>query len=79
LRSFSSAFITIQSNSPRTSRVSFTGSMPRLADTVGSASDELSLVLGFEGSSSRITRSISSIPARSKSFLLNGVLPVSNS
>ena len=43
-----SAFITIQSSSPRTSRVSFAGSMCRLAAIEGSESFEsLSRVLGL--------------------------------
>ena len=35
-RSFSNAFITIQSSSPRTSPLSFLGSSPRLAAIAGS-------------------------------------------
>ena len=43
MRSFSRAFITIQSSSPRSSFVSFAGSMLRLAAMLGSASAVLSL------------------------------------
>ena len=60
-RSFSRAFITIQSSSPRTSRVSLAGSICRWAAIAGRRSFEsLSRVLGRGGSSSRITRSTSS-------------------
>ena len=45
MRSFSSAFITIQSSSFRNNPVSFFGSVPRLAESVGSASAVLSFVL----------------------------------
>ena len=69
MRSFSSAFITIQSSSPRTSFVSFAGSVPRFAARVGKPSAVLSFVLGFDGSCSRMTRSISSMPAFSSSLL----------
>ena len=71
--------MTIQSSSPRTSFVSFAGSVPRFAASVGRPSAVLNLVLGFDGSFSRITRSISNMPARSSSLPVNGVLPVSNS
>ena len=79
MRSFSSAFITIQSSSPRTSLVSFVGSVPRFAAIVGKPSAVLSFVLGFGGSSSRITRSISSMPACFQLLARNGVVPVSSS
>jgi len=67
LRSFSSAFITIQSSSPRTSFVNLAGSVPRLAANVGNPSAVLSFALGLVGSCSRITRSISSRPPLSDS------------
>jgi len=61
LRSFSSAFITIQSSSPRTSLFSFAGSTCRWAATDGRVSfDSDSRVLGLGGSSSRMIRRISS-------------------
>ena len=61
VRSFSSAFITIQSRSPRTARVSRNGSTPRVAAIEASFSPEAeSRVLGFGGSSSLIRRRISS-------------------
>ena len=48
VRSFSSAFITIQSSSPRTSRVSRAGSVLRCAEIdARRLSDSLSRVLGF--------------------------------
>ena len=60
VRSFSSAFITIQSSSPRTSRASFAGSVRRCAAIDASGRLEpLSRVLGLGGSSSRIRRRIS--------------------
>ena len=60
-RSFSSAFITIQSSSPRTDGPSCRGSACRLAETVVSVSPSvLSRVLGVGGSSSRMIRRISS-------------------
>ena len=60
VRSFSSAFITIQSRSPRTSLASRAGSVPRCAAIDASASlESLSRVLGLGGSSSRIRRRIS--------------------
>jgi hypothetical protein len=68
--------MTIQSSSPRTNAVSFFGSVPRWAARLGNLSAVLSFVLGFDGSCSRITRSISSMPAFSSSFLVNGGLPV---
>jgi hypothetical protein len=80
LRSFSSAFSTIQSSSPRTSLVSLIGSVCRCAETDGSvsvASD--SRVLGLGGSSSRMMRRISSYPAFLNRSLVNGVVPVSSS
>ena len=52
--------MTIQSRSPRTSRVSFSGSVCRLAARLGSASLDESRRLGRGGSSSRITRRTSS-------------------
>jgi hypothetical protein len=60
VRSFSSAFIAIQSSSPRTSFASRAGSVCRRAAIAGSISPEpLSRVLGFGGSSSRMRRSAS--------------------
>ncbi len=78
-RSLASAFITIQSRSPFTSRESRAGSTCRLAARLGSVSEELIRLDGVGGSSSRITRSISSSAAR---FIVSrriGVEPVSNS
>ena len=78
-RSFASAFITIQSRSPRRKRHSFNGSICRLAATLGCVSVELNRLLGVGGSPSRITRSTSSSGAffnRSRSI---GVVPVSSS
>ena len=71
--------MTIQSSSPRTSLVSLAGSVPRFADNVGNASDELSFVLGFDGSCSRISRSISRTSALGSSLRLNGGLPANSS
>jgi hypothetical protein len=79
LRSFSKAFMTIQSNSPRTSLVSLAGSVPRLVARVGNPSAVLSFALGLAGSCSRMTRSISSSPTFPNSWRLNGGLPVSSS
>jgi hypothetical protein len=59
--------------------VSFAGSVPRLAARVGKPSAVLNFMLGLDGSCSRISRSISSMPAFSSPFLVNGVLPVSSS
>ena len=50
-----------------------------LAAKVANPSAMLSLVLGFVGSCSRMTRSISSIPPFSDSLRLNGGLPVKSS
>lgn len=59
-RSFSIAFITIQSRSPSTWLFNFSGEIFRcLAMIVNLSPDVLSLVLGFSGSSSRISRCIS--------------------
>jgi hypothetical protein len=55
-RSFSSAFITIQSSSPRTSARKLVGSIRRFAATDGNVSLWLSLVPGLGGSSSRMIR-----------------------
>ena len=80
LRSFSSAFITIQSSSPRTDRRARRGSACRLAETVVSVSPSvLSRVLGFGGSSSRMIRRISSKAACLSVSESNGVVPVSSS
>jgi hypothetical protein len=79
LRSFSSAFITIQSSSPRTSRVSLAGSVPRFSATVGSVSAVLSRVLGIWGSSSRTIRRTSSNATSLRRDASNGVVPVSSS
>ncbi len=78
-RSFSSAFMTTQSRSLRSSAVSLLGSVPRFADKVGRASAVLSLELGLGGSSSRTTRRISSSPFFSSSFRAKGRAPVSSS
>ncbi len=45
----------------------------------GKLSAELSLVLGLDGSCSRIVRSISSMPPSSSSLRENGGAPVNNS
>ena len=81
MRSFSSAFITIQSRSPRIRWISLGGSAWRfLATVVKSASSiVLNRVEGRGGSFSRMVRRISSSPACSSSFVSNGVWPVSNS
>ena len=65
-RSFSRAFITIQSRSPRTSRASRAGSVPRDAAIDAVSSVVASRVLGFGGSSSRIRRR-TSVNAASRS------------
>ena len=78
-RSFSSAFITIQSSSPRTRTLNFFGSVPRLTAVSGNVSLLLSLILIRGGSSSRIIRSNSSIAADRRRVLSNGVSPVSSS
>ena len=79
-RSFSSAFITIQSSSPRTSLVSRTGSVLRCSEIAGRASrDSESRALGRGGSSSRIFRRISEYAACRSLARSSGVLPVSNS
>ena len=71
VRSFSSAFITIQSRSPRTSFVSRAGSVRRCAASEGRRSPEsLSRVEGFGGSSSRIRRRISEYAAWRSLLLL---------
>jgi hypothetical protein len=80
LLSFSRAFITIQSSSPRTSFVSLAGSMWRWAEMDASASpDSLSRVLGLGGSSSLIMRRISPYAASRTRLWVSGVLPVSSS
>ena len=78
-RSLASAFITIQSRSPRTNRHSRAGSTCRLAARLGSASDVLIRLLGVGGSTSRITRSISSSAACWNVSRRIGVLPVKSS
>jgi hypothetical protein len=50
-----------------------------LKGVAGNPSAVLSLALGFDGSCSRITRSISSTPAFSSSLRVNGGLPASSS
>jgi hypothetical protein len=77
--SFSSAFITIQSRSPRTSFASFDGSVAREA-----AIDAISWVgpsreLGLGGSSSRTRRSISVNAASLSRPRSSGVPPVKSS
>ena len=62
-RSSSSAPMTIQPRSPRTSPVSRRGSVPRLAAMAGSPSAIFSLTLGVGHSSCRTSRSISRIAA----------------
>ena len=79
MRSFSNAFITIQSNSFRISPVSFLGSTPRFAEIVGSASEVLSLALGRGASTSRTIRRISSSAAFPRVLRSTGVVPVSSS
>jgi hypothetical protein len=80
LRSFSSAFITIQSNSPRTIFVSLAGSICRCAEIAGRVSfDSASRVLGLGGSTSRIIRRISANVVFFSRVRSNGVVPVSNS
>ena len=79
LRSFSKALSTIQSKSPRSSRPSFSGSVWRHAAMLGKASVELRRMLGRGGSSSRISRQISSQAASLNRCRSSGVLPVSNS
>jgi hypothetical protein len=64
VRSFSNAFITTQSSSPRKSFASLAGSMLRFAAMLGRASAVLSFVLGRGGSTSRTIRSISRIAPR---------------
>ncbi len=77
--SFSSAFITIQSRSPRTSLASFAGSVPREAAIDAVSWVGPSRVLGRGGSSSRIRRRTSvkaASPSRRRS---SGVVPVKSS
>ncbi len=71
--------MTIQSRSPRTIRVSLSGSVWRLAARLGSASLDESRVLGRGGSSSRITRRTSSQAACLSRCFSSGVVPVSSS
>ena len=71
--------MTIQSRSPWTSRVSFFGSSLRTAAMLGRSSADDSRVLGLGGSTSRMTRSISSNAAARNSLELMGWLPVSSS
>ncbi len=76
----SSAFITIQSSSPRTSFVSLAGSIWRWAEIDASVSAEsLSRVLGLGGSSSLIMRRTSPYAASLSRLWESGVLPVSSS
>ena len=79
VRSFSSAFITIQSSSPRTSPLSFRGSTCRFAAMLGSSSVVLSRTLGQGESSSRITRNTSRNAACVIRLRSSGVDPVSSS
>ncbi len=79
MRSFSSAFITIQSRSPCNARFKCAGSMSRLAAMLGSASAVLTLVLGLGGSTSRTIRSISRIAPRLNCFASIGGDPASSS
>jgi len=75
VRSFSSAFIVIQSRSPRSSRVRDEASvLLQRAASVEASPSVPTLVLGFEGSSSRILRQISSNAARRSSLGSNGSL-----
>jgi hypothetical protein len=61
LRSFSNAFITIQSSSPRKSRLNCFGSLFRCVETLVAACPSVLIrVLGLGGSSSRMIRRISS-------------------
>ena len=78
-RSFSRHFITIQSNSPRTSPLNSLGPRPRFAAILGNSSAVESRVLGRGGSSSRITRRTSKSAASFTRFLVNGVEPVNSS
>ncbi len=77
--SFSSAFITIQSRSPRTSFASRAGSVPRDAAIDAVSWVGPSRVLGFGGSSSRIRRNTSVNAASRIRCRSSGVRPVSNS
>ncbi len=80
VRSFSSAFITIQSSSPRIDEPSRRGSLPRLAEIVEDfAPSAPSRVLGVGGCSSRMILRISSKAARRSVSASNGVVPVSSS
>jgi hypothetical protein len=78
-RSLASAFITIQSRSPRTSRLSRAGSTWRLAAKVGSAWEVLIRLDGVGGSTSRTTRRISSRAAFWSVSRRIGVEPVNSS
>ena len=79
-RSFSNAFITIQSISPRINRDSFAGSVFRCAARLASdACDCVIRVLGLGGSSSRMMRRISSYAAVLNCSFVNGVVPVRSS
>ncbi len=80
VRSFSSAFMTIQSSSPRTSFVSRAGSILRCEEIDGSASFEsLNRVEGLVGSSSRMRRSTSVYAALRSLSRSSGVEPVRSS
>ncbi len=81
VRSFSSAFITIQSRSPRSKWTSLGASEARCLAVVVSSPSSIALnrVEGRTGSFSRMVRRISSKPAASNSLASKGVLPVSNS
>ncbi len=77
--SFSMAFITIQSSSPRTSFASRAGSVPREAAIDAVSCVGPSRVLGLGGSSSRIRRSTSVNAASRSRPCSSGVVPVSSS
>ena len=79
LRSLLSAFSTIQSSSPLTNRPSFTGSICRLAATLGALSAVLSRELGVGASCSRISFSNSSKAAFFSVSRVIGVVPVRSS
>ena len=77
VRSLSIAFITIRSMSPASSERRRLGSIARCcAAVVISMPAVLSRVLGFGGSTSRMMRRISSIPALKSVLSLNGLSPV---
>ena len=78
-RSFSSDFITIQSRSPRTQPRQLRRLQASPGGDRGQEPEPLSLVLGFFGSSSLISRTISCQAASLNRCRSSGVVPVNSS